>query len=181
MSKCNPGGLTKCGVMAVSILLVLIYLFNNSDANAFGNYDAEYLTNYDADSITLKVWLWPSTSKTTGLYAIENMRLYGVDTPEKGWRAKCPREAIMADEATSYVTKLLEGQKHLLVDVQPARGARGRPLIRIWVQTGGKDLESLADLLVNKGYARVYFRGKRLGWCGTSILLPEGASIGGIA
>lgn len=181
MKRRWPPKITKWDVMGVAAVAFLIYLFNSVDAKAFSNYDAEYISNYDSDSITLKVWLWPSTSKDTGLYVTENMRLYGVDTPEKGWRAKCPTEAILADEATQFVTDILKGQEHLLVSVQPTRGKFGRPLVSIWVQVGGEGIESLAELLIINGYAHPYFGGKRQGWCGTSVLLPEGVSIGSIA
>ena len=65
-------------IIALFALLVIIAMSQEAKASEYRN--AEYIENYDADSITLKVWLWPGTSKKTGLYATENMRLYSVDT-----------------------------------------------------------------------------------------------------
>lgn len=178
MKSRSPKRMTKWDWWAIIVLALLWYVFAVYDAKAFGNYDAKYISNYDADSITLKVWLWPSTSQATGLYAIENMRLYGVDTPEKGWRAKCLKELKLSDKAEQYVRDMLMGKKHLLIDVQPIRGARGRPLITIWLDVGKDDLVSLADLLIENKYARPYFgKGKRQSWCGKPILLPKGTNI----
>lgn len=129
-------------------------------------YTGEYVSIYDADTFTMKVWLWPSNSLSTGQYAIESMRLYGVDAPEAGWRAKCEAEKELGAKATSFVYSVLSAQREFTVDVRPTRGARGRPLITVWVGD-----VSLADILVEYGYAKPYYgRGPQPDWCaGTPV------------
>lgn len=147
--------------------ITIFFLTLVTMARAAGNYPAEYIKNYDSDSITLKVWLWPGTNKTSGgLFAEENMRLYGIDTPEKGWRAACEYERNLSADATSYVTQVLSMNPEVRIDVQKARGARGRPLIRIYVPQEDGSWVNLNESLITQGYARPYFgKTKRKSWC----------------
>lgn len=76
------------------------------------------------------------------------VRLLGVDTPEKGSRAKCPEEARLADLAH-------ERAKDLLRDVRVTLDVRGvdkfgRLLATVTLPSG----ETLGDVLKREGLAR---------------------------
>ncbi len=118
-----------------------------------GTYNAEYIKSYDADSHTFRVDIWPG-------HTFEgNFRLFGVDTPELSWRAKCPSERKSAEYARSYTIGLLQAAKSIRVTVE-SMGKFGRPLAIVEI-----DGEDLRQSLINAGYARRYMGGKRSTWC----------------
>lgn len=89
-----------------------------------------------------------------------SIRVYGVDTPEKGFRAKCPKEAERGQAATKFTQKVLSEAK--LIQVQ----------LRDWDKYGGRvlgdilvDGKSLRNLLIANGYAREYFGDAKTSWC----------------
>ena len=63
---------------------------------------------YDADTFRASIngipdWLGNNVS----------FRIYGIDTPEKGWRAKCDYEKDLSIEATEFVkSKITNGRKY---------------------------------------------------------------------
>lgn len=135
----------------VSFLFALIFSFGVS-AKTFGPYEAEYIKNYDADSITIRFEIWPD------VWMQRNVRLYGLDTPEKSWRAACIEEKEMADKASAHVTQRLKegGLEVMVLDT----GKFGRLLVKISING-----EDLGAELISLGYAREYFGAARESWC----------------
>lgn len=89
-----------------------------------------------------------------------SLRIYGVDTPEKGARAKCEREAQRGSAATAYTTMLIQNAKVVQV------------VLRDWDKFGGRvlgdlliDGKSLRELLIKNGHAREYFGEEKKSWC----------------
>lgn len=92
------------------------------------------------------------------------IRVLGIDTPERGGRAKCAREREMATKATA-LTRFLVG------DAQKHKRPIGFSKIG-WDKYGGRvdaevtiDGRSLSRTLIAAGLARPYDGGKRSGWC----------------
>ena len=88
-----------------------------------------------------------------------NVRLRGVDTPEKGGRAKCEAERRAGRAATAFTAAAVAGG-----------AATFRNLA--WGKYGGRVLadvsvagRSLADRLIIEGHGRAYDGGKRKPWC----------------
>ena len=88
-----------------------------------------------------------------------NVRLRGVDTPEKGGRAKCDAERRAGRAATAFTAAAVAGG-----------GVTFRNLA--WGKYGGRVLADasvdgrlLADRLVIEGHGRAYDGGKRKPWC----------------
>ena len=137
--------------------MIIIFIglgFYTQLARAFGPYETEYVSNHDGDTITLKMEIWPD------LYQIRQSRLYGVDTPELGGRAKCDTERVLAMEAKMYVQDVLRSAEYIDT-VVIKRGNFGRPVVTLRV-----DGEDLASGLVNTGYGRIYTVSEgRLSWC----------------
>ena len=88
-----------------------------------------------------------------------SIRLYGIDTPESTYLAKCDKEKQLGLEAKEYVKSLVKDQK-LKVIVKEWDKYGGRVLGDIYI----KD-QSLKDILISKGYARPYDGGKKSNWC----------------
>jgi len=112
---------------------------------------------YDGDTIRVAPsWLPPELKL--------KVRVLGIDTPEKGWRAKCAYEHDLAEKATEFVVK----------KIQYAIDNRKRIAFRNikWDKYGGRvDAtviiagENLSDSLIAAGLARPYFGGKKEPWC----------------
>ena len=88
------------------------------------------------------------------------IRVYGVDTPEKGFRAKCPKEAAMGEAATAFTKKLLASGKDIKVEIKEWDKFGGRILGDVIV-----DEQSLRVQLIKNGYAREYFGDAKKSWC----------------
>lgn len=89
-----------------------------------------------------------------------SIRVFGVDTPEKGHRAACPKEATLGEEASKFTKDLVKKSKKQQV------------VLMDWDKYGGRvlgdvilDGESLRNLLISKGYAREYYGEAKQSWC----------------
>lgn len=90
-----------------------------------------------------------------------SIRIRGIDTPEKGARAKCMLEASRAVEA-SKLTRSLIGSNTTMVVKNPAWDKYGGR-INGEVVIGGKDV---GQELIAKGLAQPYTgRGPKPDWC----------------
>lgn len=89
----------------------------------------------------------------------EPVRVMGLDTPEKGYRARCPRERSLADRATRRMEQL-SGPG---VSLEPhGRDRYGRLLAKVY----GADGADLSAVMIREGLAVEYHgRGKRMDWC----------------
>ena len=107
---------------------------------------------YDADTFRVDVDSWPPVvgSKMP-------IRVNGIDAPEI--RGKCEHEKQRAREARDYVSGLLASANVIeLRNIQ--RGKYFRLIADVYI-----DDVSLAERIIDAGYARRYDGGKRLGWC----------------
>ncbi len=108
----------------------------------------------DGDTVRLAIQVWPDQTITT------NVRVVGIDTPEKGWRAKCPKEAELGMAATAYTKEFVSGESQITVHNIKHGKYAGRMLGT--VKVSGVDL---AQVLLAAGLAREYGGGKRGSWC----------------
>jgi len=82
-----------------------------------------------------------------------SIRVFGVDTPEKGHRAMCPSEAQRGEAASAFTKKVITESK------------TARVAILSWDKYGGRMLgdiildnnTSLRGLLIKNGFAREYY------------------------
>ncbi len=89
-----------------------------------------------------------------------SVRLRGVDTPEKGRRAKCEAERQAGRAATAFTEAAVAGAGNILVR-DPAWGKWGGRVIADLVLDGS----SLSSVLIEAGHGRPYDGGRRKGWC----------------
>jgi endonuclease YncB( thermonuclease family) len=108
----------------------------------------------DGDTVEVEAQIWPQQS------VLIDIRMGGIDTPEKKGRAKCPEEAARAEKASQATADLLRGQDVLLYDVQYEKYG-GRVLGGIKTANG----TDAAQNLVRQGLARAYDGGTKSSWC----------------
>jgi micrococcal nuclease len=118
-------------------------------------YDAVLTRVVDGDTVAFRAdWLPDPLKKELSI------RVFGVDTPEKGHRAQCPQEAQRGDMATAF-TK------------QAVAAARQRQIVLMgWDKYGGRvlgdillDGRSLRQMLIENGFAREYYGEAKTSWC----------------
>lgn len=137
------------------IIFLIAFLFSfKAEATNLYVYKVEKII--DGDTIKLDTSKDGSLLKELGL----SVRVYGVDTPEKGSRAKCKKERDLAQLATEFTTNLI-GNKEVLLDVKKWDKFGGR--ILAIVQVGGLNI---ADELLKRNLAVPYFGEKKeKDWC----------------
>ena len=144
----------------VKFTLVLVLAFTSGFALAQKTpqgvtYDAKIVRVSDGDTVVISAPFLPAPLKPELA-----VRVYGVDTPEKGHRAQCPSEAQRGEAATAFTKNAVAStQKHQVV-------------LYGWDKFGGRVLGdmilngvSLRAELIKNGYAREYFGEAKTSWC----------------
>jgi endonuclease YncB( thermonuclease family) len=118
-------------------------------------YDAQIIRVSDGDTIVIAAPFLPAPLKPELA-----VRIYGVDTPEKGARAKCPQENERAQLASRYTTQLIQ------------QGGRIQVTLYSWDKFGGRVLgdiivngQSVRAGLIQNGLAREYYGEAKTSWC----------------
>lgn len=118
-------------------------------------YDVVLTRVIDGDTVAFQAnWLPDPLKKELSI------RVFGVDTPEKGFRAKCPEEDARGQAATAFTkSQVNASQKRqvFLID---------------WDKYGGRvlgdvilDGKSLRGMLIQNGFAREYYGEAKTSWC----------------
>ena len=122
-------------------------------------YDAQIIRVTDGDTVVIAAPFLPPPLKPELA-----VRVYGVDTPEKGHRAQCPSEA-QRGEAASVFTKNA-------IATAAAQGGKFQATLYGWDKFGGRVLgdilingQSLRAGLIANGFAREYFGDAKQSWC----------------
>lgn len=118
-----------------------------------GPIQARAVRVIDGDTPEVVAQIWP------GFYAIINIRIDGIDTPEKGGRAKNPYEAELGAQATEAARALIEGKDVLIYNLANDKFG-GRMLADVKTLDG----TDVAGHLISQGLARAYDGGKREPW-----------------
>ena len=118
-------------------------------------YPAEILGATDGDTVVIAAPFLPAPLKPQLA-----VRIYGVDTPEKGFRAQCPSEnqrGLAASEFTKNAIKQSQQRQVVLYG---------------WDKFGGRVLgdiilngQSLRTMLIQNGFAREYYGDAKQSWC----------------
>lgn len=118
-------------------------------------YDVEITRVKDGDTVAFRApWLPDPLPKELAV------RVFGVDTPEKGHRAQCPLEDQRGKAATLFTTQaVMQAQKRQVV-------------LMDWDKFGGRvlgdvllDGKSLRMMLIQNGHAREYYGEAKTSWC----------------
>lgn len=118
-------------------------------------YDVVITRVVDGDTVAFRAdWLPDPLKKELSI------RVFGVDTPEKGHRAGCPAEAQRGEMASAYTKQLVAAAKTRQIALMG------------WDKYGGRVLGdvilngvSLRQLLIQNGFAREYYGEAKQSWC----------------
>jgi endonuclease YncB( thermonuclease family) len=142
-------------------LLFLMLLAGNVQANDY--WKVPYFGAYDGDTIYTNLDLPEPLDKVS-------VRIYGIDTPEKGFRAECKKEAQLAEDAHAYLESLLKGQTFVYLSNVHWDKYGGRILAKVNIKEveddGTEYYVNVTPLLLEKGYAIEYYGDKKVhDWC----------------
>jgi endonuclease YncB( thermonuclease family) len=118
-------------------------------------YDAQIIRATDGDTVVIAAPYLPAPLKPELA-----VRVFGVDTPEKGFRGQCESEKQRGEQASIFTKDLIKAaKKHQVV-------------LYSWDKFGGRilgdmilDGKSLRAELIKNGFAREYYGDAKQSWC----------------
>ena len=118
-------------------------------------YDAQIVRVNDGDTVVIAAPFLPAPLKPELA-----VRIYGVDTPEKGFRAQCPSEDARGKAATEFTKSAV------------SNSSKRQVVLYGWDKFGGRVLgdillngQSLRTMLIQNGFAREYYGEAKQSWC----------------
>ena len=118
-------------------------------------YDAVITRVIDGDTVAFQADFLPAPLKKE-----LSIRVFGVDTPEKGHRAQCPSEAQRGEAASAFTKAQINASSNRQI------------VLMDWDKYGGRvlgdvvlDGKSLRQLLISNGLAREYYGEAKTSWC----------------
>ena len=118
-------------------------------------YDAQIVRVNDGDTVVISAPFLPPPLKPELA-----VRIYGVDTPEKGFRAQCPSEDARGKAATEFTKNAV------------TKSTKRQVTLYGWDKFGGRvlgdillDGQSLRTALIQNGFAREYYGDAKQSWC----------------
>ena len=141
--------------IAVGFIFLCLFLPVQAKTPEGVTYDATIVRVSDGDTVVIAAPFLPKPLKPELA-----VRIYGVDTPEKGFRAKCPQE----DERGKNASKFTTGEV--------AKSTKRQVILYDWDKFGGRvlgdiilDGKSLRAMLIQNGFAREYYGDAKQSWC----------------
>lgn len=118
-------------------------------------YDWKITRVIDGDTVAFEANFLPDPIKKE-----LSIRVYGVDTPEKGFRGLCDKEKTAGEAASAFTKKLVKEAKTTKIAIWDWDKYGGRVLGDVML-----DGKSLRKQLIDKGYAREYYGEAKQSWC----------------
>ena len=141
--------------IAVGFIFLCLFLPVQAKTPEGVTYDATIVRVSDGDTVVIAAPFLPKPLKPELA-----VRIYGVDTPEKGFRAKCPQEDERGKNASKFTTN------------EVAKSTKRQVILYDWDKFGGRvlgdiilDGKSLRGMLIQNGFAREYYGDAKQSWC----------------
>ena len=137
------------------LLAIPVLAFAQTKTPKGVTYDAQIIRVSDGDTIVISAPFLPAPLKPELA-----VRIFGVDTPEKGFRGQCDSEKARGEAASAFTKSAVAGtQKHQVI-------------LYGWDKFGGRVLGdlilngvSLRAELIKNGFAREYYGDAKKSWC----------------
>jgi micrococcal nuclease len=118
-------------------------------------YDAQIVRVSDGDTVVIAAPFLPAPLKPELA-----VRVFGVDTPEKGFRGQCESEKQRGEAASQFTKAAI------------TKSTKRQVVLYGWDKFGGRvlgdiilDGQSLRTSLIQNGFAREYFGDAKQSWC----------------
>ena len=118
-------------------------------------YNAVITRVIDGDTVAFQATFLPPPLKQE-----LSIRVFGVDTPEKGHRAMCPQEDQRGQAATAFTKAQINAAQKRQVALMDWDKYGGRVLGDVLL-----DGKSLRAMLIQNGFAREYYGEAKQSWC----------------
>ena len=142
--------------------LVLVALILGSHSAAIAQktptgvtYDTQIIRATDGDTVVIAAPFLPAPLKPELA-----VRVFGVDTPEKGFRGQCESEKQRGEQASEFTKLVIKSTK------------KHQVILYGWDKFGGRvlgdiilDGMSLRTLLIKNSFAREYYGDAKQSWC----------------
>ena len=139
----------------LAVLLLIPVLAFAQKAPQGVTYDAQIVRVTDGDTVVIAAPFLPAPLKPELA-----VRVYGVDTPEKGFRGQCDSEKQRGEAASVFTKNLVNSSQQRQV------------ILYGWDKFGGRVLgdiilngKSLRAQLIANGFAREYYGDAKQSWC----------------
>ena len=137
-------------------ILLLVPVFALAEKAPQGvTYDAQIIRVTDGDTVVIAAPFLPAPLKPELA-----VRVYGVDTPEKGFRGQCDSEKARGEAASVFTKGLINASQKRQV------------ILYGWDKFGGRVLgdiilngQSQRAQLIANGFAREYYGDAKQSWC----------------
>jgi micrococcal nuclease len=140
-------------IIAICSCLALSAFAAQADDEALpGPIPARIVKVVDGDTVLVRARIWLDQDVET------NVRLRGVDTPER--HGKCQDERDAAQTALDFTSQRLSHDQVTLHDV--THDKYGKRVIARIVTAEGEDLSAA---LIKAGLGREYYGGRKIEWC----------------
>ena len=137
------------------LLIVPVLVLAQPKQKTGVTYDAQITRVIDGDTVAFHAPFLPDPLKKE-----LSIRVFGVDTPEKGHRAQCESENARGQAATAFTKNAI------------AQATQRQIILMDWDKYGGRVLgdvilngQSLRQMLIVNGYAREYYGEAKTSWC----------------
>jgi endonuclease YncB( thermonuclease family) len=141
--------------LLIIALLVPIIAFAQGKQKPGVTYDAILTRVVDGDTVAFQANFLPEPLKKE-----LSIRVFGVDTPEKGHRAMCSSEAAKGEAASAFTKAAVNAS------------TKRQVILMDWDKYGGRvlgdvilDGKSLRQMLITAGHAREYYGEAKQSWC----------------
>ncbi len=137
------------------LLLVPMLAFAQGKQKPGVTYDAVITRVIDGDTVAFQAPFLPAPLKPE-----LSIRVFGVHTPEKVFRAQCESENARGQAATAFTKQAI------------AQSTTRQIVLMDWDKYGGRVLgdvllngQSLRQMLIANGFAREYYGEAKTSWC----------------
>lgn len=141
--------------LLILLLIVPVLAMAQGKQRPGVTYDAVITRVIDGDTVAFQAPFLPAPLKPE-----LSIRVFGVDTPEKGHRAQCESENARGQAATAFTKQAI------------AQATKRQIVLMDWDKYGGRVLgdillndQSLRQMLIANGYAREYYGEAKTSWC----------------
>ena len=142
-------------LLTIALLLTISAMAFAQKQKPMTIYDFPITRVIDGDTVAFQATFLPPPLKQE-----LSIRVFGVDTPEKGFRAQCPSEDQRGQAATAFTKNAI------------AKAQKRQVAIADWDKYGGRvlgdiilDGQSLRMMLIQNGFAREYYGEAKTSWC----------------